>query len=851
VANVGYATLSVIPSFQGFQSRLSAGVTAPMTAAGRDGGRRYGDAAGKEAGSRFRGGFAEKLKGFAPLAGLAAGAGAITLFTDVINEASSAQQAVGGVQAVFGEFADEVIASSERAAVSLGLSATAYQELVTVSGAMLKNKGLEDFADQADNLIQIGADLAAQYGGTTKEAVEALNSAMRGESDPIERYAISLNETAVNAKLAATGQDKLTGAALEQAKTTARLTLIQEQSADALGASAREADTFAGKQAVLTAKWEEMKVALGTELLPAMTQFVGVLTDDALPALEAAGSLAKDAVQGFLGLPGPVQAATGAFVALKVAALAGVTTSIAAGAAAVGSAMVGLRLRTMLATDAYRAHRAGAGFVAAANGGVIASNGRVAASFVALRVAAQGSAAAMGTAMKGTLAMVGGPWGAAFIVGAGVVMKFWQEHQEAKQRVDDLATSLNQQTGALTKNTRATIVKRLEDEGALKAAQGLGISLEDMTSAAMGNEAALGRIRDRLREVSPDALDAGQGFGSFNVTLTQTEKDGQRVAESLQDVGEDLGKAKESTDRMAEATRDSSKATKDSTESNVNYTKKIKNARDAIRDLMDAENARREANVQSKRDQLALISTMQEARREARRGKQTLDENTKAGQDNWAALLDLADQWNNSTGKVRNARGAYANMRDEFLEVAQQMGATEERAERLVEQFLKRPPRMKLHVETPGMKEARRELERLRKEAARDIVVRVTSGGAAVLPDGTVVPAQQRAMGGLIGGVGTGTSDSNLVWASKGEFMQRKAAVDYYGVEFMRKLNNLQLPKLPGYAQGGLIQGRRGSSGGGGNTFIHNGNVVANDPRDYVRWNQSRSRLAGGGGVVF
>lgn len=60
--------------------------------------------------------------------------------------------------------------------------------------------------------------------------------------------------------------------------------------------------------------------------------------------------------------------------------------------------------------------------------------------------------------------------------------------------------------------------------------------------------------------------------------------------------------------------------------------------------------------------------------------------------------------------------------------------------------------------------------------------------------------------GGEIDGPGTATSDSVLIRASKGEFMQRAAAVDYYGVEFMHAVNSLQYPR---YATGGLIDASR------------------------------------------
>lgn len=56
--------------------------------------------------------------------------------------------------------------------------------------------------------------------------------------------------------------------------------------------------------------------------------------------------------------------------------------------------------------------------------------------------------------------------------------------------------------------------------------------------------------------------------------------------------------------------------------------------------------------------------------------------------------------------------------------------------------------------------------------------------------------------GGSIRGPGTGTSDSVMIRASNGEFMQRQAAVKYYGVDFMHAVNSLQYPR---FATGGLI----------------------------------------------
>lgn len=68
-----------------------------------------------------------------------------------------------------------------------------------------------------------------------------------------------------------------------------------------------------------------------------------------------------------------------------------------------------------------------------------------------------------------------------------------------------------------------------------------------------------------------------------------------------------------------------------------------------------------------------------------------------------------------------------------------------------------------------------------------------------------------RAQGGAIDGVGTATSDSILMWGSRGEYMQPKDAVDYYGSDFMDAVRSKRLPR---HATGGMIGGGDGQSGG-------------------------------------
>lgn len=714
---VGWGTLAVIPSLKGFQSALDKDTRGAFEAAGRRGGKAMGQVAGKEAAD----GIGASLRGLrdmaAPIGATLLGGGVVAGFQQIISDASTAEQSVGGVQAVFKEYADEVEADARRAAEGLGLSATAYRELVTVSGALLKNKGLKDFATQADTLVRVGADLAAQFGGSTREAVEALNAALRGESDPIERYAISLNETAVNAELAAKGQDKLKGAALEQAKTQARLALIQKQSADAQGAFARESETLAGRTARLSAEWANMRVELGEKFLPVASEAIDLLRDSALPALREVGDVVVAGAKAWADLPGPIQAAAGAFVAVRVAMATGIAGSIAdravSSTAAISSGMDSMRLRTMMARDEYaRMRSAQLTFI---NGApkFTAASGRMAASMGAIRTAAAGMGSSISRGFSGLASVVGGPWGAAMIAGVAIFAKFrseqgkaQQEVAETKARIDELTQAFIANKGAINEDIKAIIAKRLEDEGILKIAKEQGIALDLVTNAALGQVDAMAKLRDI-------ALSSDRAFGQHTESSNARADAVYRVLAAVRAETPEVEAAAAAARRQAEATGKGAQATGVAAAQINDYRGKLKDARTALQELKDAEDERRNARLKDRRDAVGLAQALQDTRDELLEGARTLDINTQAGRDNMNALLDLAAQWNDSSDVVKNKRGAWQQMRTDFIDLADRMGYSRDQAEKMAREILQIPDESKTQINTPGLTQALRRLAEL------------------------------------------------------------------------------------------------------------------------------------------
>ncbi|WP_104134811.1 hypothetical protein [Cryobacterium sp. Y62] len=203
---------------------------------------------------------------------------------EVGQAAAIAEQAYGGVDAVFGQYSDSIHKLAASAATDVNLAATDYSTMATILGAQLKNMGvpLDTAVNQTKGLITVGADLAAQFGGPTSDAVSAISSLLRGERDPIERYGISMNQAAVDAQKAAMGLTGLTGEAEKNANLQATLALLTLQSADATGSFGREIDTATSRQENANAEFANAKVALGEQLLPVMTQMAAAGADRAL-----------------------------------------------------------------------------------------------------------------------------------------------------------------------------------------------------------------------------------------------------------------------------------------------------------------------------------------------------------------------------------------------------------------------------------------------------------------------------------------------------------------------------------------------------------------------------------------
>lgn len=226
-------------------------------------------------------------------AGISAGIEAIGTSVEL---ASNKAEAASKVNVLYGDSADRIVEASEGAATAVGMSSGAYLESAGNLGNLITNLGItgSEAADMSVDMLQLAADVGSFNNADPTEVVEAMGAAFRGESEPIRRFGVMLDEASIKAKALELGLYSGTGQLDKTAKATATYQLILEQTASAQGDFARTSDGLANSQRIANARIEEAMTSLGEHLVPIVAELVPLIADGLVAAIEFATDLFED-----------------------------------------------------------------------------------------------------------------------------------------------------------------------------------------------------------------------------------------------------------------------------------------------------------------------------------------------------------------------------------------------------------------------------------------------------------------------------------------------------------------------------------------------------------------------------
>ena len=271
------------------EARDAGAAMADMADKTEESSKRTGDAT-DEAGGKAKG-FGAAFAGAFSATAIINFAGKVAEFSGkAVESFSNLEDATAAASVIFGTSMGKIQAQAQGAATSLGMSQAQVIDAANTFGTFGKSAGLagDDLADFSVEMTQTAADMASFRGTTPEEAIQAVGAALRGETEPIRKYGVLMDDASLKAQAMKMGLIKTTKEGLTpQQKVLAAQALILQQTTDAQGDFARTSDSTANTQKALTAQTENLTAKIGGQLAPAFTQVRSVMLD-ALTGLSGA-----------------------------------------------------------------------------------------------------------------------------------------------------------------------------------------------------------------------------------------------------------------------------------------------------------------------------------------------------------------------------------------------------------------------------------------------------------------------------------------------------------------------------------------------------------------------------------
>lgn len=298
------------------------------------------------------------------------------------------------------------------------------------------------------------------------------------------------------------------------------------------------------------------------------------------------------------------------------------------------------------------------------------------------------------------MSLLGGPWGIALTVAGVALSAFINRQQKAKEAAEQLQSAL--ESGS---NISETIAGAYQDmsSGGVKLTTWLdkaGISLTDMTSAAMGNEAALKRVNKQIKEIDKPGI-GGTAAAAIKKALKEESK-------AYDDASKKANEKSKAAKNAVDADGKSASAAKEAASANKDLADSASDASEGIDDLVQALFGLESGNLTADQavDQLnqkigELSDTCKDNGVVFDQSGNLLDRFSEQGTKTKQALEDIASSAQNaaekilkqgestgfSSGEIERANGVLQDARDAIIRQAEASGMSEQAANALADRW--------------------------------------------------------------------------------------------------------------------------------------------------------------------
>jgi len=202
------------------------------------------------------------------------GSAAAVPFVLAIRSAGDMAETVSKLEAVFKDDSMAVKTWAKSYSEAVGRSQKQVMTFLADTGSILSSFGFnaQQTKELSQTITQLATDLASFNNMRDTDALAALISGIGGESEPLKRFGVLLNETILNAELLAKGLDPEIATA--EQKALARLEFVIKRTSNAQGDAIKTAGSFNNQMKALEGKISDLSVMIGEQLIPVATQMV-------------------------------------------------------------------------------------------------------------------------------------------------------------------------------------------------------------------------------------------------------------------------------------------------------------------------------------------------------------------------------------------------------------------------------------------------------------------------------------------------------------------------------------------------------------------------------------------------
>lgn len=298
------------------------------------------------------------------------------------------------------------------------------------------------------------------------------------------------------------------------------------------------------------------------------------------------------------------------------------------------------------------------------------------------------------------MSLLGGPWGIALTVAGVALSAFISQQQKAKAASEQLESAL--ESGS---DVASEIAGAYQDmsSGGVKLTTWLdkaGISLTDMTSAAMGNEAALKRVNKQIKEIDKP----GPGATAASAIKKALKEESKAYDDASKKANEKSKAAKNAVDadgKSAAAAKDAASANKDLADSASDASEEID---DLVKALFGLESGNLTADqaVDQLNQKIGELSDtckdngvvfdqsgnlLDRFSEKGTKTKQALEDIASSAQNAAEKILKQGESTNFSSGEIERANGVLQDARDAIIRQAEASGMSEQAANALADRW--------------------------------------------------------------------------------------------------------------------------------------------------------------------